>query len=520
MEMKKLPIGIQDFAEIRENGYAYVDKTAFIPKLLEGKYYFLSRPRRFGKSLFLSTLHAYFAGRRELFNGLVLESADVDWTAHPVLHFDFNAEDYSVEKGLEYMLDISLRELEKKYGRSYEDVTPSQRLRSLIRAAYEQSGRKVVILVDEYDKPLLGIDEHREILESNQRLLKSFYGNLKTMDRMIRFVFLTGVARFSKVSIFSDLNHLEDISFDNAFADICGWTEEELYSNFKHQIGLLAEDRGEELSTTLSILRDYYDGYKFTVRGSRLYNPFSVLRALKSKELAPYWFQTGTPTFLVKRFKVLGIYPSDVNGCRCTREALMAVGLNDRNPIPLMFQTGYLTISSYSSELDEYELRFPNHEVKTGFYKELLTAYVPETYDPGSPFSFADFRRDLYAGKPKDFMARLATLLKGLPGEDHCESSYRAVTYLMTVLCGTQTTAEHHGYKGRSDIEVRTQNYVYLFEFKYNRSVEEAMEQIRDRDYAGRYSLESRRVYLIAANYNERKEERGLHYRILPLECI
>lgn len=514
----RYPIGMQTFSKIIEEGYAYVDKTAYIkPLLMQGHYIFLSRPRRFGKSLLLSTLEAYFEGRRNLFKGLAADNMDLDWTPSPVIRFDFNAEDFSKEGGLEHLIDSFLRDYEEIYGKRAEDCTLSQRFRSLIRAAYEKTGRRVVILIDEYDKPLLAVEDFNELFERNQRVLKSFFGILKTMDECIRFAFITGVARFSKVSIFSDLNNLKDISMEDAYADICGWTENELIENFSPGIEEIAQKRREPYENTLKSLRDYYDGYLFTEEGSRLYNPFSVLNALDKKRIDPFWFDTGTPTFLVKRIKALGTYPPDINGKMCTREELLAVGLDDRNPVPLMFQTGYLTISSYHEEANLYELRFPNREVEIGFYQQLLPIYVPEVKDIDSPFRFPQFKMDLVEGRPEDFMQRLATLLKDLPGEDHNESAYRAITYLLAVLCGTQAIAEHHGYKGHSDIEVTTSRNVYIFEFKYNKSVGEAMDQIRTRDYAGRFALDSRSVYIIGANFNEKKENRGLEYEIKKL---
>lgn len=515
MKELRYPIGMQTFSNIIEEGYTYVDKTMYIPLLLkQGKFIFLSRPRRFGKSLMLSTLKAYFEGRRDLFKGLAADSIDLDWTPSPVFRFDFNAEDYSQENGLKHMIDGFLRDYEEVFGRRPEDETISQRFKYLIKAAYEKTGRKVVILIDEYDKPLLEIEENEYLFEKNQQLLKSFYGNLKTMDEYIRFVFITGVARFSKVSIFSDLNNLDDISMDRTFSDICGWTEKELIDNFHQGIQSLADEREEGYEATLKALRDYYDGYLFNPQGSRLYNPFSVLKALKKKEIESFWFSTATPTFLVKRIKAQGTYPPDINGKFCTKKELTDVGLDDYNPIPLMFQTGYLTIGYYKKELNLFELRFPNKEVEIGFYEDLLPIYAPATKDPDSSFNFTSFKIDLFEGRPDDFMKRLATLLKDLPGEDHHESTYRAITYLISVLCGTKSIAEHHSYKGRSDIEVATSAYLYIFEFKYNRSVSEAMDQIHSRDYAGRYALDSRTIYLIGANYNENKENRGLEYKI------
>ncbi len=511
----RYPIGMQTFSKIIEEGFIYVDKTNYIkPLVSNSQFIFLSRPRRFGKSLLLSTLEAYFEGRRDLFKGLAADSMDLDWTPSPVLHFDLNSENFSENDGLNRLLNRLLAEYEQQWGMTEVADTLAGRFSQLIKKVAVTSGRNVVILVDEYDKPLLEIEGNKELFEKNQRILKSFFGNLKSMDKYIRFAFITGVARFSKVSIFSDLNNLKDISMEDAYADICGWSEKELVDNFRSGIEEVASKRGEDFDTTLKALRDYYDGYLFTEVGSRLYNPFSVLNSLDKKRIDPYWFETGTPTFLVKRIKARGIYPPDINGKRCTRKDLLSVGLHDRNPLPLMFQTGYLTIGSYNKELNMYELRFPNYELEIGFYGQLLPIYAPEVSDPDSPFNFIDFKIDLYEGRPEDFMKRLASLLKDLPGEDHNEPAYRAITYLLSVLCGTKAIAEHHGYKGRSDIEVATSSYIYIFEFKYNKTVKEAMEQIHSRDYVGRFEIDNRTVYLIAANFNEKKEERGLHYRI------
>ena len=519
MKQLRYPVGIQTFQKIIEGDYTYVDKTHLIANLVKGdQFIFLSRPRRFGKSLLLSTLHAYFDGRRELFKGLAIDSMDVAWTPRPVLHFDFNSGLYNQPDGLEELIDAHLKDYETLYEISVEpNRNISTRFRNLILGIHNKTGKKVVILVDEYDKPLLGIEENREQFEKNQALLKGFFSNLKSMDAYIQFAFITGVARFSKVSIFSDLNNLDDITMENAYSDICGWTETELVNNFHAGIEALAEEREEDFDTTLQRLRDFYDGYLFTPKGSRLYNPFSVLRALKAKEIDPYWFESGTPTFLVKRIRAWGIYPPDINGKMCTKKELTAVNMNDSNPIPLMFQTGYLTIGAYRKESSLYELRFPNREVEIGFYDDLLMEYIPRANDPGSAFSFPLFKIDLTEGRPEDFMKRLSVLLKDLPGEDHCESTYRAITYLLAVLCGTNTIAEHHGYKGRSDIEIATGNYIYVFEFKYNKSVAEAMDQIHARDYAGRYAMDSRTVYLIGANFLEKKDERGLVYEIVKL---
>ncbi|MDE5585665.1 MAG: ATP-binding protein [Muribaculaceae bacterium] len=515
MSELRYPVGMQTFSELIRRGYVYVDKTAYIkPLLSQGKFIFLSRPRRFGKSLLLSTLEAYFEGRRDLFRGLAADSMDLDWTPSPVLHFDFNAENFSLQDGLELLLDGFLWRYEETYGKRNQGLTVSQRFKNIIEGAYEMTGRQVVILIDEYDKPLLDIEHDIELYEKNQRILKSFFGNLKSMDRYIRFAFITGVARFSRVSIFSDLNNLNDISMVNAYADICGWSEEELLRYFRPGIADLAEEREEDFDDTLLEMRRFYDGYLFSSKGSRLYNPYSVLKALTNKEIDPYWFDSGTPAFLARRIRDRGIFPPDLNGQTCTRDELTVVGLNDQDPVPLMFQTGYLTIASYHKDMRLYELRFPNKEVEIGFYGQLLPAYVPQVKDSASPFRFTLFVKDLFEGRPKEFMKRLATLLKDIPYDDHRESTYRAVTYLLAVLSGSPALAERHSYKGRSDLEVFAGRYIYIFEFKYNASVEEAMAQLRDRDYAGRHALDPEQLFLIAANSSANKDGRGLQYEI------
>ena len=518
---EKYPIGIQTFEKIIEGGFTYVDKTRFVEKLVNHDgFYFMSRPRRFGKSLLLSTLHAYFDGRRDLFKGLYLDSADVDWTPVPVLHFDFNSEDFTREDGLFQMLDRLLEDYEHEYSIHSKTTTIPGRFARIIQAAFEQTGKKVVILIDEYDKPLLGIEENRELFEKNQAMLKGFFGNLKSMDRHIRFAFLTGVARFNKVSIFSDLNNLKDISLDNAYADICGWTEEELTGTFPEGIAHLSEERCESFDRTVEAMRRYYDGYLFSEKGSRLYNPFSVLMALGANRIEPYWFESGTPTFLVKRVKECGIMLPDLDEQYCQTDDLKEVGMGTGSPIGLMFQTGYLTIDHYDEELGMFKLRFPNHEVETGFARQLIPLYIPDSELSSKPFSLYNFRVNLVKGQPEEFMERLQTLCKSIPYESQNEDNYRNIVWLLCTLCGTDTLAERHSYRGRSDLEVRTRSYVYVFEFKYDGSVGSAMTQLHERDYAGNYALDSRTVFLIGANFSSGQDDRGLTgWCIEELKC-
>lgn len=507
----KYPVGIQTFSKIIREGYVYVDKTAYLPSLVNGGgYYFLSRPRRFGKSLLLSTLHAYFEGHRDLFKGLALDSADVDWTPSPVIHFDFNSENFTESGASERLLDACLREYEERYGYDSRDVSPAQRFRTLIRKAHEATGHKVVILVDEYDKPLLGAEEKPEVYDSNQSLLKGFFGNLKTMDRYIRFGLLTGVARFNKVSIFSDLNNLHDISLTEEYADICGWTEDELLVNFRSGIEALAVKREESYDDIVRTLRNFYDGYIFAPGGNRLYNPFSVLLALRSKEIEPYWFESATPTFLARRVRSSGIVLPDLNREKRFRDELVSIGIDSKDPVPVMFQTGYLTIKDYDPRRQRYTLGFPNREVEIGFAKSLYPLYVPQPNAGSGPFSLIRFQDDLYDGLPDDFMKRLQTLLKDMPYEQHSEATYHSIVWMLGTVCGTDISSESHSYQGRSDLEIFTPDNIYIFEFKFNGTAEAAMAQIHDRDYAGRYALDNRKIFLIGANFSIGRGSKGL----------
>ena len=516
MAPQKYPIGIQTFSEIITEGYAYVDKTAYIPKLLDNnKYCFLSRPRRFGKSLLISTLQDYFEGRRELFKGLAVERMDKNWSSSPVIRIDFNNGLYLKPDGLENRIATILSNHEKKYGLSYESLDVANRFESLIASVFEKTGRKVVILVDEYDKPLLNLEEDSEIYHTYQTVLKAFFGNLKTMDQYIRFGLITGVARFSKVSIFSDLNNLRDISMDEEFADICGWTEKELELTFAPSIEALANDREESYENTLNTFRQYYDGYLFSGRGSRLYNPYIVLTAFRNLKIESYWFETGTPTLLARHVKESGLDVGDLSGLRFKRDELLSIGQHSGNPIPLMFQTGYLTIDSYEIRRNLYSLRFPNREVEIGFSKFLLPLYAPEANRTGSQLYFQRFNDDIFDGHPEAFMKRLKALFAGEAYRFHSEAEYQSLLYIIMTLAGADAEMERHTSNGRTDLEIKTDDYIYIFEIKYNKSVGEAMEQIYSRGYAERFALDPRKKFLIGINFIDRESAHGIeNYKI------
>ncbi len=509
MKELKYPIGIQSFPEIREGEYVYVDKTAFIGMMVKkGKYYFLGRPRRFGKSLLLSTIHAYFEGRRELFKNLAINSMDVSWIPRPVLHFDLNAENYKQPDGLDKMLNRRLAYYEKVY--RIKDLKDSfaGRFEDLLMAAYEQTGQKAVVLVDEYDKPLLEIEDYTELFYRNQATLKGFFSVLKSMDDYVSFAMLTGVARFNKVSIFSDLNNLKDISMSDQYADICGVTETEFEQYFKSGVLQLSVKRGETYAETVEKMREYYDGYLFTPEGNRLYNPLSVLNALEDQMLDYYWFQTGTPTFLINRIKASKIDLPELNSQWTSRSRLLAIGLDDPDPVPLLFQTGYLTIKSTDGR--DYELHFPNKEVETAFAEDLLPFYMPQMTSTNSKFTIRLFRLDLINGNPEGFMKRMQTLLKDMPYEQHSEKAYQDLVYLLFTLLGANTEMERHTSAGRADLVVKVPKAIYVFEFKYDGSAKAALKQIYDKDYAGRFALETLPVYLIGANFSDKEGHKGL----------
>ena len=372
----KYPIGIQNFEDLRRNGYAYVDKTQFVYKLAdEGKYYFLSRPRRFGKSLFLSTLEAYFQGKKELFEGLAIYDLETEWKQYPIFHIDQNTANFREEGSLYTVLNDYLSAWEDKYGTRESEVTLPLRFKGVIARAAEKEGRNVVILVDEYDKPILQTLQNEKLQEDHRNQLKAFYSALKTQDRYIKFAFLTGVTKFGKISVFSDLNNLIDISMDYRYVNICGTTKEELKSYFKDGISELASANGDSESETIDKLRMRYGGYHFEKNSEGIYNPFSVLNTLAKHRYKNYWFETGTPTFLIGLLKEHGSRFPDLSKEQVSAIVMSSMDSASTNLIPVIYQTGYLTIKGYDERFKKYQLGFPNKEVEEGFLNLLLPLY-------------------------------------------------------------------------------------------------------------------------------------------------
>ena len=501
---KLYPVGIQNFESLRRDGYFYVDKTAKIFELVRtGRYYFLSRPRRFGKSLLVSTLEAYFQGKRELFEGLAIEGLEKEWKDYPVIHLDLNAKKFDTEEDLIRLIDRQLLVYESVYGSVPTDVTIDDRFVSLIRNAAEKSGERVVILVDEYDKPMLQAIGNDGLQSQYRNTLKAFYGVLKSMDGYIKFALLTGVTKFGKVSVFSDLNNLEDISRNKYYADICGISEEELLKNFSDDIQELASANGQSFDQACEQLRTDYDGYYFCPGSIGIYNPFSLLNTLKSRQYGSYWFETGTPTYLVELLKKHKYDLYRMAHEKTTSDVLDSIDASSTNPIPVIYQSGYLTIKGYIPEPRIYELGFPNREVEEGFLKFLLPYYTP-LQETESGFAIWDFISDVKSGDIDGFMERLQSFLADCPYElaKDVELHYQNVLFIVFRLAGLYTKVEYHTSRGRIDLVLQTDSYVYVMEFKLDGTAEQALQQIEDKQYALPFAKDSRKVYSIGVNFS------------------
>ena len=501
---KIYPVGIQSFEEIREGGYCYVDKTDLIYQLVKtGKYYFLSRPRRFGKSLLISTLEAYFLGKKELFKGLAMEGLEKDWTTHPVLHLDLNTQKYDTPEALNNVLEENLNYWESLYGASESEIGVARRFNGIIRRAAEKAGQKVVVLVDEYDKPMLQAIGNEPLLTDYRNTLKAFYGALKSNDKYLRFALLTGVTKFSKVSVFSDLNNLMDISLSNRFANICGITENELHRDLEEDIRLLAEANGMNETEARQTLKEWYDGYHFAENTEDIYNPFSLLNTLAEMKFGSYWFETGTPTFLVELLQRSKYDLHRLTEEMATADSLGGIDTMETNPVPILYQSGYLTIKGFDKEFRTYELGLPNKEVEEGFTKFLLPNYA--SLSSGNPsFEISSFVREVRGGNIDAFMRRLQSFFADTPYElaRDLERHYQNVLFIVFKLLGFYTRAEYRTSNGRIDMVVKTDRYIYVMEFKLDGTAEEAIRQINEKGYAAPFTSDGRTLYKIGVNFS------------------
>ncbi|MDE6560456.1 MAG: ATP-binding protein [Muribaculaceae bacterium] len=506
-QMVKYPIGQQDFKTLREDNSLYVDKTQFIEKIVSSpnRYYFLARPRRFGKSLFLSSLQYFFEGRRDLFKGLYIDSTDWNWESYPVLRLDLNTEKYEIPGLLDSLLDNTFKKWEKEYGIKEIAETLSTRFQNIIAAAHEKTGRQVVILVDEYDKPLVGNLNVDDNFEHYRAKLASVYSNFKSSAEHIRLVFLTGVSRFSKLSIFSDLNNIRDVTFSNEFSDICGITEKELLENFQEGISSLAEKRKISYDEACRLLKNHYDGYRFTEEGSDIYNPWSVLNAMQDRSISNYWGRSGKATIIAEALKNVDADIEGILSSIVSMRTLEGLDLKSANPVALLYQTGYITIKDYDFESDSVTLGVPNLEVRQSLFDDLLPYYV-KTRRGTADLVVQNLIQDLRFGKPEKFVKDLDIFLAGIPYEMKLddENNLHNALFILLTLIGVEVETEVHTSDGRIDLVVKTPKFIYIIELKFDHSAEQAMTQIEEKQYALPYANDPRRIFKIGINFSSK----------------
>ena len=506
----KLPVGIQEFEKLRKEGYLYLDKTPLIWKMInEGCYYFLSRPRRFGKSLFMSTIQAFFEGKKQYFDGTVgqplyiasSENVNWNWERYPIMHLDLNSQKYDTKEAVDDMLDEFLCKQESLYGKREYERGFGLRFQGVIERAYKQTGKPVVILIDEYDKPMLQAIGNTELQDEYRSTLKAFYGALKSKDGCIKFALLTGVTKFGKVSVFSDMNNLEDISMSPRFNNICGITESELQSQLRPAVEELAEANNLSYDACIDKLRLLYDGYHFLEDAEGMYNPFSVLNTLKNGKFGSYWFETGTPTYLVTLLLSHNYSLEEMAHAEVEADVLNSVDSESTNPIPVIYQSGYLTIKDYDKEFGLYRLGFPNKEVEDGFVKFLIPYYI-NNVKPSSAFDIRNYVQDIRQGNVDQFILRLRSLFADTPYEliKDLENHYQNQVWLLHKLLGMYVNAEYHTSFGRIDMVLQTPKFCYVIEFKFDGSAQDAMNQISSKDYILPFALSDQQIIRIGMN--------------------
>ena len=519
----KYPIGIQDFAKLIEGGFVYVDKTDLVYKLAaEGRVYFLSRPRRFGKSLLLSTLRYYFLGRRDLFKGLAIEQLETEWVEYPVFHFSFGTSNYNQPGTLDVVINKQLSDFEKIYGKDPQLQDFGLRLKDLVKAAHEKTGHRAVVLIDEYDKPILdALEQDYQVTDSmgnrmgledyNRNVLKGFYGVFKDADEDLQFVFLTGVTKFSQVSVFSGFNQPIDISMAGEFESLCGITKEELLAVFEKPIQELSQKLGTSYEETVSRLKKKYDGYHFGEEMIDIFNPFSILNCLKFKKMSDYWFASGTPGYLMRLLARHGEHINELVGRYYDATQFIDYKANSEQPLPMIYQSGYLTIKEFHHDDNSYLLDFPNEEVRTGFIAMMASGYFKESSNQSSWILDVSraFRQADTAKVERYMTSLLSSVSYRMQRKDNpmeCERYFQYTFYLIIQMIGFyNTTVEKETSEGRIDCVVECPEYVYLIEFKLNGSAEEALAQIEAKGYAKPYVADPRRVIAIGINFSSEK---------------
>lgn len=511
MEQQQLlyPIGIQTFSKIREGNYLYIDKTEHVYRMthVAANYMFLSRPRRFGKSLLTSTLHSYFEGRKELFNDLAIEKLEKEWVQYPVIHFDMSTAKHVDKESLIIELEAKLSEYEKTYGRDASHINVNQRMEGLIKHACEQTGKKVVVLIDEYDAPLLDVIHEEKTLPELRNVMRNFYSPLKACDPYLRFVFLTGITKFSQLSVFSELNNIKNISMDEPYAAICGITEDEIRTQMKVDLGQLSLKLGVMYEEALMKLKDNYDGYHFTWPSPDIYNPFSLLNAFNDGKLNSYWFGSGTPTYLIEMLRKYNVEAAEIGGRDAKASAFDAPTEVMTNITPLLYQSGYITIKNYNSRLDLYRLDIPNKEVRLGLMESLLPYYIPAVKTEEAMTMVAYLFDSIDCGDIDKALRLLQTFLSSLPQCDNTnyEGHYQQLLYAIFSLIGYYVDVEVRTSCGRVDMVLRTSTTLYLMELKLNKSAEVAMQQIDLKNYPERFALCGLPVVKVAINFDSER---------------
>ena len=511
-EIRRYPIGIQTFQNVIEGDYVYVDKTKYIVDFLKRglKFIFLSRPRRFGKSLFASTLHAYYEGRKELFEGLAIANYEKKWVKHPVLHFDMSGAKHFDKARLEDYLDTQLSPYEEIYGGDEREKHPNDRLTGIVRRAYEKTGQKVVIIIDEYDAPLLDVVHEEENLRELWLVMQNFYSPLKMLDPYLEFVFITGITKFSQLSIFSELNNLNNISMADQFSAICGISKTELTTTMRRDVELFAESQDVAYDEMLSRLTEYYDGYHFSKNSEDVFNPFSLILAMSHQDLGSYWFGSGTPSYIINVMRKFHVGVRDIEGKSASVDDFDVSPEQMTSALPLLYQSGYLTIKKYNRITNRFVLDYPNKEVRLGMFRSLAPNYLSPVMMDNSSF-LGDFIELLYEGDVNGAFVRMRAYLASISNRlsNKSERDVETVFYLIFSLMGAYTKVEEDSAVGRADVVIHFPDTIYVIELKYDGSAEAAIKQIGDKGYLVPYSASGKRLVKIGVNYDSAKRTIG-----------
>ena len=515
MALKLYPIGIQTFERIRKEDKLYIDKTAYVYRMTHtsGTFFFLSRPRRFGKSLLVSTFQSYFEGKKELFKGLAIEKYEKEWESYPVVHLDMSGGKHMDKDQLQrYLLDM-LSDNEKRFGISSEHIDPNIRLKNLIHSIYEQTGKQVVVLIDEYDAPLLDVVHQDTNLDELRQTMRNFFSPLKLSEPYLRFVFLTGITKFSQLSIFSELNNIRNISMDEPYSGICGITKDELLTQMNHDIDALAERLSLNREQTIEALKENYDGYHFTWPGCDVFNPFSLLSCFAEGKIDTYWFGTGTPTYLIEMMKKFDVLPADMGAdTEADKNDFDAATETMTTIMPLLYQSGYLTIKDYDADTQLYTLGIPNNEIRVGLYRNLLPHFLAEDTQKGNT-TIAKMSALINRNDMDGALSMLQTFLATVP---YCNNTdyvghYQQLMYVIfAILTNYRMQVEQHTHTGRIDITIRTKSRIYIMELKFNASAEEALQQIKARGYAETFTMEGKPVTKVGVNFSLDKEKKNI----------